>query len=169
MNPCFVHSNESTQKFIWITLKSSPNIVLKSSRSHLWSIVNKRGTYLADSFFISNCSCKIEITVPCDIPVTSTSSRIFTRSVKTISWIIDDFWHSNLNWTSRTRCITCGCTFKFIYPIIYRKRCCRCAMNIPTLISFGIKPFICKCLITARNLFFFILQKKIVRFNRLQK
>jgi len=133
MNPCFVHSNESTQKFIWITLKSSPNIVLKSSRSHLWSTVNKRGTYLADSFFISNCSCKIEITVPCDIPVTSTSSRIFTRrSVKTISWIIDDFWHSNLNWTSRTRCMTCGCTttFKFIYPIIYRKRCCRCAMNI---------------------------------------
>jgi len=31
--------------------------------------VSKRGTYLADSFFIPNCSCKIEITVPYDMPV----------------------------------------------------------------------------------------------------
>ena len=39
--------------------------------------------------FLPNCSCKIEITVPCDMPVASTSSRIFIRQlVKTISWIL---------------------------------------------------------------------------------
>jgi len=49
------------------------------TRSCLWSTVSKCGTHLADRFFIPNCSCKIEITVPCDMPVASTSSRIFTR------------------------------------------------------------------------------------------
>ena len=39
------------------------------------------------------------------------------------------------------------------------------------LISFGVKPFICTCLITTRNswLFSFCKNAKIVRFNRLQK
>jgi len=32
-------------------------------------MVSKRGTYLADSFFIPNYLYKIEITVPCDMPV----------------------------------------------------------------------------------------------------
>ena len=50
--------------------------------------MNKRGTHLADSFFIPN-SYKIEITVPCDMPMISTSSHIFTRrSIKIISWMI---------------------------------------------------------------------------------
>ena len=87
MDPCFVHSNESTQKFIWITLKHLQILFLNHTVAR--STVSKRGTHLADSFFIPNCSCKIEITVPCDMPVVSTSSRTFIcRSVKTISWTL---------------------------------------------------------------------------------
>jgi len=38
MDPCFVHSNESTQKFIWITIETSPNIVLKSSHVRAYDL-----------------------------------------------------------------------------------------------------------------------------------
>jgi len=131
-----------------------------------WGSVSKRGTHLADSFF--PIVYKIEITVPCDTPVVSTSSRTFTRqSVKTISDFIDDFWRSNLNWTSRTRCITYGCTttFKFIHSIVYN-----CIANTgadvlwtlfnSVLISFGVKPFIG---VWSRNSFFFAKNTKVVR------
>ena len=131
------------------------------TRSRLWSTVSKRGTHLADSFFIPNCSCKIKITVPCDMPVASTHSRTFTRQTNIVDFI-DDFWRSSLNWTSRTRCIACECTitFKFIHPIVYsRKRWCRCAMNIIQLDFDFFRRFICRYLITARNSFFSILQK----------
>ena len=124
-NGCFVHSNESTQKFIWNSLRwnISKHCFEIITRSRLWSTVSKRGTHLADSFFIPNCSCKnwnhCAMWYVCGL---NKRSCTFTcRSVKTISWIffIDDFWRSSLNWTSRTRCITCGCTttFKFIHPI----------------------------------------------------
>ena len=65
-----------------------------SSEIYCFEIVIRAGftmsTHLADSFFI-NCSCKIEITVPCDILVSSTSLCTFTRwsvLVKTISWTL---------------------------------------------------------------------------------
>jgi len=88
MDPCFVHSNESTQKFIWITLKHLQTLFWNRHTVALM-IHSKRSIHLADSFFISNYSCKIEITMPCDMPAASTSSRTFTRrSVKTISWTL---------------------------------------------------------------------------------
>jgi len=89
MDLCFVHSNESTQKFIWITLKHLQYSFEIVTRSRLWFTVSKRGIHLADSFFKPNCSCKIEVTVPCDMPVASTSLRTFTRrSIKTIPWTL---------------------------------------------------------------------------------
>ena len=115
MDPCFVHSNESMQKFIWNSLRwnISKHYFEIVTRLRL-STVSKRGIHLANSFIIPN-SCKIEITVPCDMPVASTSSRTFTRrSVKTIVDFIDDFWRSSLNWTSRTRCITRPCLNSFM-------------------------------------------------------
>ena len=99
------------------------------TRSRLWSTVSKRGIHLANSFFISNCSCKIEITVPCVYTYGLNKLAHFHSSISqnNIVDFIDDFWRSSLNWTSRTKCITCGCTttFKFIHPIVYS---CKCTM-----------------------------------------
>ena len=130
----FRHSNESTEIHLNY-VETSPNIVLKSSHDHTYDPVSKRGTYLADSFFIPNCSCKIEITVPCDMPVASTSSCTFTcRSVKTISWTLSIISGVAASIGRPERgAFTCECTItvKFIYPLVYsRKRWCRCAMNI---------------------------------------
>jgi len=132
MDPCFIHSNESTQKFVWITLKHCFEIV---TRLRLRSTMSKRGTHLADSFFIFNCLCKIEFTVPCDMLVVSTSLRTFIRqSIKTISWPLSMiFGIFSLNCDVLNEVITCGCTtmFKFIHLIVYSRKCwCRCAMNI---------------------------------------
>ena len=160
----FRFSNDSIQKFIWITLKS-PNI-FEIITSCLRSTVNKRGTHLADSFFILNCSCKIEITVPCDMPVASTSSRTFTRrSVKTISWILSMISDVAASIGRLERGASHVRSFKFIHPIVYS---CKLYTGVDAiqhvlwtlsnsaLISFGVKLFICRCF-TARNSFLSIL------------
>ncbi|XP_018351471.1 PREDICTED: uncharacterized protein LOC108753976 [Trachymyrmex septentrionalis] len=50
---------------------------------------NETNEIIDDDDRIYNTSCKIEITVSCDMPVASTSSRTFTsRSVETISWTL---------------------------------------------------------------------------------
>jgi len=50
MDPCFVHSNELTQKFIWITMKHLQHCFEIVILSRLWSTVSKRGTHLAELF-----------------------------------------------------------------------------------------------------------------------
>jgi len=77
MDPCFIHSNEiDAEIHLKLRWNISKHCFEIGTRSHLWSTVSKRGTHLVDSFFIPNCSCKIEITVPCDMSVTSTSSLV---------------------------------------------------------------------------------------------
>ena len=137
-----------------------PNIILKLSRSHLWSTVSKRGTHLADSFFIPNCSCKIEITVPCDMPVASISSRTFTRrSVKTISWILSmisgvaaSIGHSERD-ASHVDVRPRLNSFTQLYTTANANTDVLWTLSNSALISFGVKPFICRCLITATRFF----------------
>ena len=131
------------------------------TRSRLWSTVSKRGTHL-DSFFIPNYSYKIKITMLCDMPVASTSSRTFISQNNIVDFI-DDFWRSSFNWTSWTRCIICGCTttFKFtqLYTVTNAGTDVLWTLSNSALICFGVKPFIYRYLITTRNSFFSILQK----------
>ena len=62
--------------------------------------VSKHGTHLVDNFFISNCSCKIEICAmwyaPCDL----NKFAYFHSSISqnNIVDFIDDFWRSSLNY-----------------------------------------------------------------------
>ena len=140
-------------------------------RSRFYDPQCKRDTHLADSFF----NCFMQNWNHCAMwyayiwPQQARALSLVDQSKQYRGFWIDDKIHnfcrlSSLNWTSRTRYITCRCTtrFKFIHPTVYsHKRWCRCAMNIIqlALISFGVKLFICRCLITARNSFFSILQK----------
>ena len=127
MDPCFVHSNESTQKFIWITLKhlqilfwNRHTVALMIHRANAAPIL-----LIAFSYPIV-CAKLKSLWYACGL------NKLFRSSISQNN-IVDfiDFWRSSLNWTSQTRCITCGCMFKFIHPIVYnRKRWCRCAMNI---------------------------------------
>jgi len=130
---CFVHSNESNAEIHLDYVETSPNIVLKSSYGFM--VHSEQTRHSSCRFFIPNCSCKIEITVPCDMPQQARALSLYDQSkqYRRLMMIIDDFWRSSLNWTSRTRCIICGymTTFKFIHSIVYsRKRWCRCTMNI---------------------------------------
>jgi len=115
--------------------------------------------HLADSFFIFNCSCKIEITVPCDMPMAVSTSSRTRRSVKTILWTLS--MQPQLDVPNE---VTYGCMtmFKFIHPIIYNHKqlvqICSTLTN-SALISSGVKLFICRCLITARISFVSVLQK----------
>ena len=119
----------------------------------------KHGTHLAEIFFTPNFSCKINNTVPCSMPVNSTIFRTLIRqSLKIILWIlliISGVVTSNV--PNDVHLCECTATLKLIYPIV--KSCkdgSRCAITSSNsaLISFGIKPFKCKCLITARNSLF---------------
>ena len=113
MDLCFVHSNKSTKKFIWI--ETSRNIVLKSSHGHAYDPHWANAAtciHLVDSFFVPNYSCKIKITVPCDMLVASTSSRTFIRSK--ILWTLSMISGVGANWTSQMRC-TCGWGHMWMY------------------------------------------------------
>jgi len=48
-------------------------------RVRFWSVVIKRGTHLAQSFFISNSSCKIYPTCSFEMPIVSAISSSFIR------------------------------------------------------------------------------------------
>ena len=86
MDPCFVYSNESTQKFIWITLKHLQTLFCRHTVALM--VHSEQTRHLANSFFTPIIRAKLK-SLPCDMSVVSTSSRTFTRrSVKTISWIL---------------------------------------------------------------------------------
>ena len=68
-----------------LRLNNAKHSIEVVTRLRLWSIVSKRGTHLADSFFIPKWSFKIETTDPCDMPMAYTISRTFNlRSANTI-------------------------------------------------------------------------------------
>jgi len=136
------------------------------ARSRLWSTVSKGDTHLADRLF--HTQLFVQNWNHCDMPMISTSSHTFTRrSVKTISWTLSmisgeadsigrpEWGTSHVDVRPRLN----------LFTQLYSRKCwCRCAMNLWTLsnsalISFGVKLFTCRCLITSRNSFFSILQK----------
>lgn len=96
----------------------TPNCALNHlTRCCFWSFVKKPGTHLVQSFFISECSCKIFLIHSACIFTMPTISITFTlRSSKT-TWCIflSIFWSLCLIWTSRTWSIVGVCTtaFKF--------------------------------------------------------
>ena len=89
VDSCFVHNNESTQKFIWIIVETSPNIVLKSSHGRAYgSQWANAAPILPIAFSYPIVRAKLK-SLCHDMSVASTSSRTFTRqSIKTISWIL---------------------------------------------------------------------------------
>ena len=120
--------------------------------------MSKRGTYLADSFFILNCSCKIEITVPCDM--CGFNKPRTCRSVKIISWTLSMIFgvtasigrpeRDALHVDVRPHLNS----FTQLYTVTNAGADVLWTLSNLALISFGIKSFICRCLITARNSFF---------------
>jgi len=170
MNPCFVNSNESTQKFIWITLKHLQ--ILFWNRHTIALMIHSEQTRHPSCrcFFISNSSCKIEI-VSCDMPQQVCALSLIDQS-KQYHDFIDDFWRSSLNWNPEWGALHIRPRLNSFIQLSQTlvQICCE---HYPTvLISFGIKPFIYRCLITAyleTRFFHFAKKAKIVRFNRLQK
>ena len=139
-------------------------LVLKSSHGHAPQWAN--GTYLADRLF--HTQLFVQNWNHCDMPMISTSSHTFTRrSVKTISWTLSMISGEadSIGRPERgTSHVDVRPRLNLFTQLYSRKRWCRCAMNLWTLsnsalISFGVKLFTCRCLITSRNSFFSILQK----------
>ena len=94
------------------------------TRSQL-STVSKRDTHLADSFFIPNCSCKIEVTVPYDMSSSFNKLAHFHSSIN----------QKKQSWTLSSVAALIGhpergashVEVRFIHPIVYNcKRWCRC-------------------------------------------
>jgi len=144
MDLCFVHNNESTQKFIWIMLKHLQTLFWNHHTIALIVTMSKRGTHLADSFFIPNCSCKIGTPVSCDMPMASISSLTFTlRSVKTISWTLSMMSDVAISIERPER----GAS----HVEIHSPNCIQLQTLVQmlwtsnsALISVGVKPFICR-------------------------
>jgi len=67
------------RKSVLFLLKRSKHCSKIFTRVRFWSAVSKRGTHLAQSFFISNSSCKIYPTRSFEMPIISEISRIFIR------------------------------------------------------------------------------------------
>ena len=159
MDPCFVHSNESMQKFIWIMLKHLQTLKSSHNRAYSPQWANAAPILpIAFSYPIVRAKLKLLCHVIC---LWLQQLAYFHSSVKIVDFI-DDFWRS-LNWTSRMRCITCGRprlnSFIQLYTVANAGADVLWTLSNSALISFSIKPFICRCLISAWNSFFFILQK----------
>ena len=104
-------------------------------------------------FFVQNCKHRI-LRYACGLNYFAHFDSSITQCH--IVDFVNHFGGSHFHWTSRTMFIFCRCTttFKLIYLIVNScKHRSRCAMNFiqSALISFGVKPFKYKCLITARN------------------
>lgn len=52
INPCFIHSYETVQEFVWITMNTAKYSSKAVTRLCLRSIVNKYGTHLTNTFFL---------------------------------------------------------------------------------------------------------------------
>ena len=176
MDPCFVHSNELTQKFIWITLKHLQTLFW--NRHTVALMVHSEQTQCPSCFFnpIVRAKLKSLYHVICLWSRQSRALSLVDQSKQyrgLYRWFLAAWFHNNLNWTSRTRYITCGCmtTFKFIHPIVYsRKRWCRrmCYEHYPTWLWFlsALNLSYVDVWLLHETHFFAI---KVVRFNRLQK
>ena len=89
MDPCFIHRQKWTQKLFLITVKLGQILLRSGHTNAFWSIVNNRGTHLAQSFLMHKCVCKILTTRPVEMDTISAISRTFTfGSFKTISRIL---------------------------------------------------------------------------------
>jgi len=161
MDSCFVHSNESIHLYYVKSIsKHCFEIVI---RSRLWSTVSKRSTHLADSFFILNCSCKIEITVPCDMPVKCLNKLVHFHSSISQNNIVDfinDFWAASIGYLER------GASHVDVQPRLnsfsqlYTSQTLVqiCYEHYPLRFWFlSALNLSYRCLITARNSFFSIL------------
>jgi len=141
MDPCFVHSNESTQNYV----KTSPNIVL-------------------------NCSYKIEITVPLWYAYGLNKLAHFHSSISqnNIMDFIDDFWKQPIGCLERgashVDVRSCLNSFTQLYTVANGADVLW-KMYYPTRLSFRFFSSVdflnlsYRCLIIALNLFFSILQK----------
>ena len=97
-------------------------------RFRFCSTVSKRGTHLADSFFMPNVSCRTFCMRSVEIFTMLAISLIFTRrSANMISWILLTISSVVLNWMTWALFIKNGCsaTLKFVVPISYgsHRRC----------------------------------------------
>ena len=136
--------------------------------SRLWSTVSKCGTHLADSFFIPNWSCKIEITAMWSLCLNKLALSL--RSVKTISTLLMISGMPQLKF--RTRCITCVRSrlnsFTQLYTVANADANMLRTLSNSALISFGVQP-LCRYLITKLVFFHFAKNTKVVRFNRVYR
>ena len=157
MDPCFIHSNESTQKFIWITLKHLQTLFWNRHMVALSQWANA-ASYQAFhiQLFVQNWNHCV-MWYACDL----NKLVHFHSSIKTISWTLSmisgvaasigrpevhhvDVWPHLNSFTQL--CTVAGANALW-------------TLFNSALISFSVKPFICGCLITAQNSFFSILQK----------
>ena len=99
MNPRFINSYITSQKFLWITLKHAQTLLRRNHTSPLlWSAVSKRGTHLSDSFLMPKHSCKMYHTRPTEMFTVSLILRTFNRrSLSTMSLIL-----SIISWDANT-------------------------------------------------------------------
>ena len=73
MDPCFIHGYKSTQKVGFIAVNIAKHSIETSSRRCFCSIVSKRGTHLAHSYFMSKflinmrCTTLFEMPRSCDL------------------------------------------------------------------------------------------------------
>ena len=88
VDPCFINSDETPQKLFRIALKHVQKCFEVVMRFHFCSTVSKRGTHLADNFFMPNVSCRTFCMRSVEIFTMLAISLIFTRSANTTSWIL---------------------------------------------------------------------------------
>ena len=80
-----VCSGESKKSVLFL-LRHSKHCSEIFMRVRFWSAVSKCGIHLAQSFFISNSSCKIHPTHSFEMPIVSTISRTFVRRSPNTVW-----------------------------------------------------------------------------------
>ena len=151
-----------TQKFIWITLKHLQTLFWNCHTVALM-IHSKRGTHLADSFFIPNCLCKIELCyVICLWPQQARALSLVDQSKQhrgLYQWFLAASIGRPERGASNVDIWPCLNLFTQLYTVANAGADVLWTLSNSALISFDIKLFICRRLITARNSFFSILQK----------
>lgn len=112
---CVVHSNESTQKLLWITLKYG-EIRFRNGRVH------ERHNIRADSFLMSSLLCKRLSDRWPEMHTASAIPRTFIlrASIHHSLQFINHFGCCNLIWASTTFGVTCVCmtTSKLSKPVL---------------------------------------------------
>ena len=157
------------QKFIWITLKHLQ--ILFWNRHTIALMIHSEQTWHPSCrcFFISNCSCKIEI-VSCDMPQQVCALSLIDQS-KQYHDFIDDFWRSSLNWNPEWGALHIRPRLNSFIQLSQTlvQICCEHYSTQFWFLSALNLSYIDVWSLHETRFFHFAKKAKIVRFNRLQK